>query len=88
MNAQRSLFQDQAPTVDEVMAVWTHDRGWRSRQQIATALGRSKSPSLIAVVNVLVAIGYLTCRNDPLPNGVNYFTYSPAQKWYDDASPF
>jgi len=84
MNAQRSLFHDQTPTVDEVMGGWSQDRGWRSRQQIAVALGRSKSPALIAVINVLVAIGYLTCRNEPLPNGVDYYKYSPSQKWEDD----
>lgn len=89
MNEQVSLFKDQAPTIDEVMAAWGRDRHWRSRAQIAQALGRSKSPSLIAVINVLVAIGYLTCKNDPLPNRVNYFTYAPTQKWIDDGGlPF
>lgn len=88
MNAQRSLFHDQAPTIDEVMSVWADDRGWRSRAVIAQALGRSKSPALIAVINVLVSIGYLTCVNEPLPNGVDYFKYSPSQKWYDDGGIF
>jgi len=88
MNVHRSLFIEQSPTVDEVMAVWGGDRKFRSRAQIAAALGRSKSPALIAILNVLVTIGYLTLRNEVLPNSSNYYLYAPTQKWEEDASPF
>jgi len=88
MNAQRSLFHDQTPTIDEVMAVWTSDRKFRSRLQIAEALGRAKSPALIAILQVLSSIGYLTVREVELPNRITMFEYAPAQKWFDDAPPF
>lgn len=87
MNAQRSLFHDQTPTADEVMALWQGDRKWRSRKEIAEKLGRAKSPSLIAMIEVLVSIGYLTKRNSILPNGADYFTYAVAQKYLDEALP-
>lgn len=84
MNAQRSMFHDQTPTVDEVMAVWGKDRQFRSRLQIAEALGRAKSPSLIATIGVLVGIGYLTVRGVNLPNRVTMYEYAPTQKWETD----
>jgi len=84
MNAQKSLFHDQTPTVDEVMAVWASDRNFRSRLQIAEALGRAKSPALIAVIGVLTGIGYLTCRKITLPNRVDMFEYAPTPKWEQD----
>lgn len=88
MNSQRSLFHDTAPTFDEVMSVWGQDRIWRSRWQIAQALGRSKSPALIATITMLATVGYLTCRVEKLPNGIDYYLYSVSQKWLDQAAPF
>jgi len=88
MNAQRSLFQDNTPTFDEIMSAWNGDREWLSRSEIARALGRSKSPILIAVINVLVNVGYLTVKNEPLPNGADYFKYSPTAKWYEDGGVY
>ena len=84
MNSQRSLFHDQAPNFDEVMAVWNKDRNFRTRLQIADALGRSKSPALIAVIGVLVGVGYLTMREITLPNRVIMYEYAPTKKWEDD----
>lgn len=88
MNAQRSLFHDTMPTVDEVMSVWVNDREFRSRLQIAEALGRAKSPTLISVIQVLVGIGYLTVREVTLPNRVTMYEYSPSPRWYENALPF
>lgn len=88
MNAQRSLFHDQAPTADEIMSIWNSHRDWLSRKEIAGKLGRAKSPTLVAMLNVLCSIGYLTCKNEPLPNGVAYFKYAATQKWIDEAMPF
>lgn len=88
MNAQRSLFQDTMPSVDEVMSVWANDRKFRSRLQIAEALGRAKSPTLISVIQVLTGIGYLTIREIPLPNRVVMFEYAPSEKWFDNALPY
>jgi len=88
MNAQRSLFHDQTPTVDEVMSVWQGDREWKSRRMICEALGRAKSPAIISVLTVLTNIGYLTVKNEPLPNGADYYFYAPTQKWLDDALPY
>jgi len=88
MNAQRSLFHDQTPTVDEVMSVWQHDRNFRSRLEIAEALGRAKSPSLVALINALTSIGYLTVREIPLPNRVVMYQYSPTEKWLTEGLPF
>jgi hypothetical protein len=88
MNAQRSLFHDQAPTVDEIMSAWQHDRNFRSRLEIAEKLGRAKSPALIATINVLVSIGYLTVREIDLPNKVTMYQYSPSEKWLAEGLPF
>jgi len=88
MNAQRSLFHDQTPTFDEVMALWAGDRDWRSRAEIALALGRSKSPALISTIEMLTRVGYLTKRVIDLPNHAKYFQYAASQKWIDEAPPF
>lgn len=88
MNAQRSLFHDQTPTVDEVMSVWRDDREFRSRLEIAERLGRAKSPALIALINVLAHVGYLTVREIPLPNRVVMYQYSPTEKWLTEGVPF
>lgn len=88
MNPQRSLFFDQAPTFDEIMSLWAGDREWRSRAEIATKLGRSKSPTLIATLEMLTSVGYLTKRVIDLPNGAQYFQYAVSQKWIDQAPPF
>jgi len=88
MNAQRSLFHDQTPTFDEVMALWNNDREWRSRAAIAVNLGRAKSPALIATIEMLVTVGYLTKRVIDLPNHAEYFQYAVSQKWIDQAPPF
>lgn len=88
MNAQRSLFHDQTPTIDEVMSVWQSDRNFRSRLQIAEALGRAKSPSLIAMLGVLSGVGYLTIREITLPNRVVMYEYAPTVKWQEEGLPF
>lgn len=88
MNMQRSMFQDQTPTLDEIMSAWhSAPTVWASRAEIAAALGRAKSPTLIAVINVCVALGYLTCKNNPLPNKADYFKYQPTQKWLEVEYP-
>jgi len=89
MNTQKSLFVDQTPTLDEVMSAWDEKRPeWLSRAQIAAKLGRSKSPALIAVLGVAAGMGFLTRKNEILPNGADYFLYQPTQKWYDTEFPF
>lgn len=84
MNKQRSMFHEQQPGFDEVMSVWAGDRKFRSRLQIAEALGRTKSPALIAVIGVLVGVGYLTIREVDLPNHVTMYEYAPTPKWEQD----
>lgn len=86
MNAQKSLFSDTAPTFDEVMSAWGGDQKYLTRRQIAEALGRSKSPALIAIIGVLVGMGYLATRTYMLPNNVPMFEYIPTQKWFDDGN--
>lgn len=89
MNQQRSLFHDTAPTLDEVMSVWDEARPeWWSRAQIAEKLGRSKSPALIATIGVCVAMGFLTIKNERLPNGSDYFMYQATPKWFATEYPF
>jgi hypothetical protein len=89
MFAQKSLFTDQAPTLDEVMSAWdAHRAQWLSRAMIAQCLGRSKSPALIAVINVALGMGYLEIKNEILPNGASYYLYMPTARWYADAPPF
>lgn len=83
MNKHRSM-SDQPPMLDEVMSVWAKDRKFRSRLQIAEALGRTKSPALIAVIGVLVGVGYLTIREIDLPNHITMYEYSPAPKWEEE----
>ena len=89
MNSQKSLFTDQSPTLDEVMSAWDEKRPeWLSRAMIAEKLGRSKSPALIAIIGVAVGMGFLTVKNEVLPNRADYFLYQPTQKWYDTEFPF
>jgi len=89
MNAQKSLFADQAPTLDEVMSAWDEKRPeWLSRAQIADKLGRSKSPALIALIGVALGMGYLVMKNEILPNHANYYLYQPTEKWYRDSYQF
>jgi len=91
MNAQRSLFHDTVPTLDELMSAWELARlDWLSRKEIAAKLGRAKSPTLIALINVAVHFDYIEVRNDVLPNGANYFRYKPSQGWLaaNDKMPF
>lgn len=89
MNQQKSLFSDQAPTLDEVMSAWDGKRDkWLSRAQIAENLGRAKSPALIAVIGASLGMGFLTIKNEILPNGANYYLYQPTKKWYDTEFPF
>lgn len=84
MNAQKSLFSDQAPTLDEVMSAWGKDDQWLTRKQIADKLGRSKSPVLVAQLGILQAMGYLASQTVTLPNNVAMFMYCPTNKWADD----
>lgn len=86
MDRQRSLFHDSAPTFDEIMSVWGRDREFRSRKQIAEALGRAKSPTMLQTLGILVGSGYLTIRVIRLPNGADLFEYAPTPKWEDDGS--
>jgi len=89
MNAQKSLFHDTAPTLDEIMSAWDYGKPvWMSRKQIAEKLGRAKSPTLIAFVNVAVSLGYLEVKNEVLPNGADYFLYTPTAKYWTDVYPF
>jgi len=89
MNAQKSLFHDKTPTVDEVMSVWDQERPeWLSRAMVAERLGRSKSPALIAVIGVCTGMGFLTVKNERLPNGADYYLYQPCQRWWDTTYPF
>lgn len=84
MNAQRSLFHDTVPTIDEVMSAWDlAHQDWISRKELAARLGRAKSPTLIALVNVAASLGYLEVRNDVLPNGADYYKYRPSKGWLD-----
>jgi len=83
MNAQKSLFSDTAPTIDEVMSAWDEARPvWLSRAQIAEKLGRAKSPALIAVIGAALGMGFLTLKTVELPNRMPYFMYQPTAKWY------
>lgn len=88
MNAQRNFFHESAPTFDEVMSVFENTSDWVSRARIASRLGRSKSPALIAAIEMLVVAGYLTKRTIELPNKTDYFQYAMSQKWIDQAMPF
>lgn len=90
MNAQKSLFHDQTPTIDEVMGAWRGDKSpeWLSRAMIAERLGRSKSPTLIGVLGACMGMGYLTIKNERLPNGADYYLYQPTQKWWSTDFPF
>jgi len=89
MNQQKSLFTDQPPTLDEVMSAWDEKHPeWLSRAMIAEKLGRSKSPALIAMVGVAVGMGFLTLKNEILPNGANYYLYQPTAKWRSTVYPF
>lgn len=89
MDKQMSLAHDTTPTVEEVMALWWgRDIGWASRKHIADALGRSKSPALLAMLGVCVGMGFLERRAVPLPNGISMFEYRPTGRWTPEINPF
>lgn len=83
MNAQRSLFHDTVPTLDELLSAWGILRRseWLSRKELAARLGRSKSPTLIALINVAVSLNYLEVQKEVLPNGADYYKYRPSAEW-------
>jgi len=86
MNEQRSLKQDTPYTLDEPMQAW-HPFGddvWLTRLEIAEKIGRSKTPGLIAIIGILVGMGYLETRLVALPNRVDMFQYRPTRRWWED----
>lgn len=62
----------------EIFALFEHPETLLSRRQIAARIGRSKSPTLIAVISRLLKEGYLVEYQSELPNGTKYFQYSRA----------
>jgi len=82
MDKQMSFAHDTAPTVDEVLEIWRgHEKVWLTRKEIGDALGRAKSPTLIAVIGVAVGMGLIATKTVKLPNGVPMFQYRPTGKW-------
>lgn len=90
MNAQRSIFQDQPVTMDEIISAWTGNANkWLSRKQICDALGRAKSPQMIAMLGIMLGMGYLETRTVRLPNQVDMYEYIPTNKWFNTTNyPF
>lgn len=76
---QMGLAHDSTPTVDEVLGLWAgkEKRDWMSRKDIASRLGRSKSPTLITIISVAVGLGLLEQKLVSLPNQVGMFMYRP-----------
>lgn len=62
----------------EIYALFEHPETVLTRRQIAARIGRSKSPTLIAAINLLVNEGLLIVSAYRLPNGVDMYQYSRA----------
>lgn len=88
MAKQIGLAHDTAPSIDEVLSIWagSEKRPWRTRLEIADALGRSKSPALLAIIEVGVGLGLLQRKSVELPNKVGMFMYRPTDKAYAELS--
>jgi hypothetical protein len=72
------------PTTDlEVLQAFPKEGAWLSRKDIADALRRAKTPSLIARINSLVERGYLLVTTRTLPNRVDMFYYSLTERALD-----
>jgi len=67
---------DQPITRDEVLDLFHKYPGKYTRRMIAVALGRAKSPSLIAMLHTLCDEGVLTWEYYTLPNHVDMYLYS------------
>lgn len=75
---QMTFAHDTTPTMEEIMTAWgAKDLKWKSRKEIADALGRAKSPSLIAMLGIAAGTGILLRKAVRLPNGVDMFMYRP-----------
>jgi len=86
MQKQLSLNRDTPITLDEVMGAWSrgYESAWLSRREIADQLNRPKSPGLIQTLGILLGMGYLETRLQPLPNRVDMFQYRPTSKFADN----
>lgn len=70
------LTFDQPITAEDVLNVFVGKPGiWKTRKNVASALGRAKSPSLIKLLNQMVIDGQLEQSLWRLPNGVDMIIY-------------
>lgn len=77
--AQTMLWNfDQPLSVGQVVDVFPDTQTYLTRKQIAHALRRAKSPTLIARINEAVGLGLLQVHMWRLPNGVDMFSYTLA----------
>lgn len=68
------LGWDMPITEGEVMRVFEQDT-WYTRLAVAKALGRTKSPTLIAMLHLLWQKGWLEVNTMMLPNQVEMYLY-------------
>lgn len=79
--AQTMLWNfDQPLSVGQVVSVFPDAQTHLTRKQIAHALRRAKSPTLIARINEAVGLGELQAHLWRLPNGVDMYSYTLAKR--------
>jgi len=79
---QLGLAHDTTPTIEEVLSVWAGQGKpqWMTRKEIAEALGRSKSPSLVVILGIAAGTGLLQQKLVTLPNKIDMFMYRPTPR--------
>lgn len=80
---QRRFGFDQPMGIHDVLAVMPTNGAAVSRKEIADALMRRKSPTLLAVLGEAVGRGLIAPALIPLPNKVDMFTYSLTEAGYE-----
>jgi len=73
---QRRFGFDQPLCLEDILAVMPRNGGFVSRREIAAALMRKKSPTLLAWLQECVNAGLLKVQLIPLPNKVDMYTYA------------
>lgn len=59
----------------DVLVVVAAQKGWMTRLEIAQAMMRPKSPTLVAAINMCVVVGWLEAKRVELPNHIEMFQY-------------
>lgn len=77
--AQKSIFFDQPISPDDVLSAFPCHEEWLTRREIAQRIGRSLSPTLVALINGLVQDGRLRVHEGANKQGFTKYYYTSTQ---------